>query len=1800
VEKVKKAHPGSSTFVEPFPKPMRKLLPLLLLLSCFQIVAQPLESGRRTSYYRYVFRIADGEARELYRKGMEAVTDSYFRAAIDSFPVGKVLDHKLPVGHYLLAHTEGDQLVFELQSVNGLGIKLLNNRTDLTVHLHDSTGRNIPDAKVEIKGRRIPYDQQTSNYKLRRKGRRGLLAVSWRGFTSYHPIETQYKSSRLRRTVNRLLYSLPVRYTWQPFRDIFQSIRQGYRVGVVEKVAGLFDPDARERRFSKKHRGFIAFNKPRYQPGDTVKLKAVVLSRRGKPIRREVTVTLLGNGKPRTLTKLKPYRDGAYAYAFALHDSLRLSLDTYYSLYLENPKGKPYLNGGFKYEDYELEANTFKLRSETKAHSRGQPLALYLKGTDENELNLLDARVEITLLPGRVLKMRTGQVLVADTLWQHKQALEPVGETKIVLPDSLFPPASLEITLLAEFFNASNERHVEQLNLTYHHREEHLRLKLEGDSLRGTYIMGGKPSVAKGMLTAYDQDDEALFSRTVGLPFAERVNPYVDYYEVETDSLYEWLELADESPLVQCNTNRTADSVFIQVLNPRRIPFWYTIYRQNERMEEGYAEELTYRVAKAGLRPYSVSLQYVWQGKAREEEYLIPFSNRQLRIEVEQPLVVYPGQKAQIGVLVTDQQGEPVPGADLTAYGVTKKFPEAAPPNVPDFSRSYRSRKLYNTFHLKDAEAAEEADAMEDTRKLDWPAWKDRLGLDSLAYYQFLYPEGGLYRYELPLKDSLTQLSPFVVRDGEILPVNLVWVDERPLYIRTGASGDRYVFPVDSGYHTLTLRTLAHSIRLDSVYVPYGKKLILSVDTRPGVQRRQIQDVPIKLSPPELTVLNRYLMSYRNRFGGKYAYLKQENRVFPLSPNTGVPRVGPVYPGPVQVVQPEGDSTAFAFESLYEYEFSPGLLKMRSQKPYASYFFPNPQVQPDFRELAWTEAELDSLWRRAQEEAASRRAFFENPTATAPGAGKFALYELAYPEDREREVKRVLLLKENDPDFLRVFPGATRLFHQLEPGSYRLMLLLRGGYYLEKPAIRVEANGTNYLRITGEKVRPPDRRSRRLDSLVTAMVTRPVYSVQEQRTDLQSIKETYNQTYNLNGTGRYDAADFTHHVSGVILDKESGGPLPGVNVVVKGTAVGTVTDASGWFSLDAPPNGVLVFSFIGYITEEALIGARSRLQVALMADVQSLSEVVVVGYSEQRRQDVTGSVSMVQGRVAGVNVTLRGNSTATASDKPLVIVDGVPFAGSPDDLDPGSLLSVESLPGTTATAIYGTRGANGVILISTRKNAAAVQNGLSSPGPSPEGAASTSSIRNRFSDYAFWEPRLTTDRTGKVSFPVTFPDDITSWRTFVAAVGSKKRTGVAEGQVKSFKTLAGNLALPRFLVEGDSTWAIGKALNYTADTIPVRTVFEFNDQVRFEQPGRLVHALVDTLPLTAASVDSLRVKYYVRKEDGYLDGELRTLPVFPQGVQESKGLFLNLEKDTTFTLRFDPKLGKVKLYAQADVLDVLLGEIDHVSRYEYLCNEQAASKLIALLAEKKIRQYLGQAFAREEQVRRLIRKLTDAQKAEGGWGWWPDAPVSTWISAHVAGALTQAEREGYRVRLDKKSLIDGLVFELEGMPRADKISALRLLSMLEAKVDLGRYVREVEKDTALSLAQYLELLEIRQRARLPYQVDTLLKTRQQTAFGNWYWGRESLHLLYSDVPMTLAAYRILRKEGGYEKELVRIRGFLLEKRADGFWRNTYESASILETILPDLLGGAKAVTPSSLSLTGRSMPGSRLFPTRPN
>lgn len=200
---------------------------------------------------------------------------------------------------------------------------------------------------------------------------------------------------------------------------------------------------------------------------------------------------------------------------------------------------------------------------------------------------------------------------------------------------------------------------------------------------------------------------------------------------------------------------------------------------------------------------------------------------------------------------------------------------------------------------------------------------------------------------------------------------------------------------------------------------------------------------------------------------------------------------------------------------------------------------------------------------------------------------------------------------------------------------------------------------------------------------------------------------------------------------------EDGQGLPGVSVVVKGTAVGTTTDASGKYQLRAGAKTTLVFSFVGYVTQEVAVGSKSSVDVSLIPDEQSLNEVVVVGYGTQRRRDVTGAISTVsaqqiqqvpvtnvgqalQGRAAGVDVAntsyspgdsptirIRGNRSFKASNDPLFVVDGVPLAGGNlNDFNPGDIESMEVLKDASATAIYGSRGANGVVLITTKRGRA--------------------------------------------------------------------------------------------------------------------------------------------------------------------------------------------------------------------------------------------------------------------------------------------------------------------------------------------------------------------------------------------------------------------------------------------------------------------------------------------------------------
>ena len=207
-------------------------------------------------------------------------------------------------------------------------------------------------------------------------------------------------------------------------------------------------------------------------------------------------------------------------------------------------------------------------------------------------------------------------------------------------------------------------------------------------------------------------------------------------------------------------------------------------------------------------------------------------------------------------------------------------------------------------------------------------------------------------------------------------------------------------------------------------------------------------------------------------------------------------------------------------------------------------------------------------------------------------------------------------------------------------------------------------------------------------------------------------------------------------ISGRVVD-EKGSALPGVTIQVKGATVGTSTDATGKFVLRVPAeSSVLVVSYIGYAAQTVEVGSRRQFDVTLREDAQALNEIVVVGYGTQKKSQTTGAISSVtskeiaelpvtnarqalQGRAAGVDVIqsgsqpgggvtvrIRGRRSINASNDPLYVVDGIPLAGGIDDINPQDIASLEVLKDASATAIYGSRGANGVVLVTTKRGKA--------------------------------------------------------------------------------------------------------------------------------------------------------------------------------------------------------------------------------------------------------------------------------------------------------------------------------------------------------------------------------------------------------------------------------------------------------------------------------------------------------------
>ena len=1812
----------------------------IILLYCINAVAQP-PSGYipAKSPITLVYKITDSEAGKLYRGKQKSLDEKMLRHCVDTLQgVAEMLPKGYSDGHYLLVNAQGNHLHFNLESIVPFEHQMLNNQRNMALAVFDrTTGKPIADAHVKVGNKRLKFDAKTQSFRRKKTDKQGVLSIKAGGMTAYYTVSRQYNLNTWKR-INNGLWNAPVvkyvsrpvifvaripvdtyrsiqrKYPYgsiyriqKPFADIYRSIADWEPEGWIEKLADKFD------RYGVDN-GFIVFSKPKYRPGDTIRFKAYVADKKGRPVKDSLNVYFRTDQRHKIGT-IAPYRPGFYAMDFVPKSQYNMKLDKGYHLYLTNGDG--YQSGNFYYEDYELKSVEYHIRTEKTEYLSHEEVIFYAKATDENNMPVMDARVELTLLTEFISDFSGEQVRVPDVLWKRKMTLDPVGETKIVVPDSVWVDASVGVQLIALFSNSDNQAARKDIRVVRKNSAERIVAEQRADSLyiyyknREEMTAGKQVRIQRGLLS----------DTLVMLPACIKIHHLVNTYSIEPEYTpyiihrqpkpFAVFSLSQDNSGVSCSMNRAHDSIFITVNNPFDLPLSYTVFKGNNEQQRGTGRLSTYK-AKAARKDYFLSVQYVWGGKEHRLEYRSAYDAAQLQLVSSLPAVVFPGQTVKVQIAATDGNGKPVPNVDLTAWGFTAKFGEQAMPAIPSYQKPPSSRKAYNSF------TSAEPPVISRTGELDFPQWREPLRLDSVELYHFAYPGKEIYRYSFPSADGQTYIAPYLVHDGKLLPIQILYIDDRPVYFGRTTTQSPYVFPVIDGIHTIRLRTNNFEVRA-RIEVCRGCKTIISID--PYQWNRKVLGADGYISwgligkkkneytPNELSLMQNYLMSVRYYPSGKFAWLQHGNTYELLTPEKdrywngykiGYGNLFITNPvsGKTPVTLWEDNHRIFTFErGGYQWsEYSPLPTSYTKTVPFSYFDYQTQRF--DWNTLPFTKQYIDSVLNERKIEQQRNRIRYANYTKT-PNTGRLQIETTL--NNTLKNKGWCWILHDYAYGESLFYPLSERKFAVPSDGVYALFLLMEDKTFYLRDSISLETGVTTMLHLPVEEM----QRS-----------TQPIDSGLSRRSLLRDINLFSGMDVNVPPKPRPVEKPVAYNpeyttgveVCGTVTD-ENGEALPGVSILVKGTKTGAVTDINGNYCIHVPQGyRTLAYSFIGFETEEITYLQSGFVDVVLKESTMQLDEVVVVGFGTQRRSSVTGSVSSVlAGRVAGVTVNqddadkiyIRGVGSLDAGSQPLYVVDGV-IVTDISRLPPGSITGMNILKGASATALYGARAANGVAIITTNGGIASMEaqdmmKQILDDEAYQTGLASAKGLRTNFSDEAFWQPSLTTNHAGVASFTATFPDDVTKWNLRFVGMLPEKASAGTQTQVRSFKPLMGQLAVPRFMVEGDTANVIGKIINYGQDTVRLNTGFAVNGITKASKQASVRHSLIDTLAVIAPEIDqnsynltvfpsydfsndSIAVRYQLTREDGYQDGEERHIPVVRRGTVEAVGQFLVLDTDTTVTLSFEDVNVPVTLSLESSSLDILMKETRRLRDYQHLCNEQTASRLKALLLERKAYQLQGKDYPYDKHIRSLIDRLIKGRNTQGLWAWFGSGEQETWISTHSLEALLQARDDGFEVNMDFENTTNRLILSFDNAANAERVRLLDLLVRINPESNYRAMFNMIDPERFDYNADMLQWMTLSLHFGGKPDIEKLLQRKQTDKLCNIHWTEtDKRHWQYNDVQVTLAAYRLLRSCGGYDRTLLKIRNYLFAQRNHYGWRNTYETANILATVMPDILTSGDSI-----------------------
>ena len=780
------------------------LVLLALLFFTTQGQSQSLSDIRNRPYYTYVYRISAAQALQIAHDGRIKDKPEYFAHQVDSFLTDNGIPVSMPDGHYVFASVNRDEYFYSLKYYGGLNAEIIPDNRQLMIRVM----RNqlvVPDASVSFGNTNLQWRSDLNAYAKQGITRNGVIAVVQGGDTAVFMAENSlYDPWRpLRKTAQIALY-------------VFYPIKIVY--GVIFCPVYTFNYlRFHDNTRNNLHYGYAVTDQPMYRYGDTLHWKAYVVDRKGNPLNKKAMVNIHSQNYSNSFRKkleLQPTVPGSYSFELPITDSMKL--DDYKISFIIKRK----LRTVYEYSlfttitvaDYQLSELQGDFWTEKHSYCSEEPVTIFLKANDVLGFPARDARVSIIAATDTfcVGSTKTPKTIFSQVFWSTDMELEAKEINSVVIPASALPKRDVRVTLMVLFFNSNNESHRIIKMFDVKAFIPPFQYTIDNNTLSFTPVVETGTSLPV-QVEAQNGAGKTLSVQSLQMPDTVHINALVNRYIVSSGKYRDTILVTMIPDRVSIEPIRTADSVFISILNPDQLPLHLVVYRNKKEIYAAHAgSDFMWSTAESSGEPYFISLSYYFGEEMRNQRLSLYAREKQLNVALNQPDAVLPGEEKMLTVRVTDYKNNPVENVNLTAFSVNSQFDRIQNMSVPYMDVSQKQkRKTEYTMHRANISTCKDMNQY----------WLHKSGADTMLYYKFRYPDGGVASmYDSCLSDN-AQFAPFIFRDGKMMKVYYIKLDDTLVYYYGYSNVNPYSFIGREGWHTISIRTQKNIFQLDSIYL---------------------------------------------------------------------------------------------------------------------------------------------------------------------------------------------------------------------------------------------------------------------------------------------------------------------------------------------------------------------------------------------------------------------------------------------------------------------------------------------------------------------------------------------------------------------------------------------------------------------------------------------------------------------------------------------------------------------------------------------------------------------------------------------------------------------------------------------------------------------------------------------------------------------------------------------------------------------------------------------------------------------